>query len=219
MDKTYSCIDAKEVATNRAPNDNIEGSDKFNKTFSWDHNKGKKKNWDMFSPYKGSNHGILRFLVKIPWEILATEKAAKAFEPHPSMVGNKRSCDMSKSCQFYEDHGHETNQYRELRHKIKEAMKIGQLAHLVKGIKNGKEKTSDTQQVVEGHKKIKESGLEVPKDVLRCSDGEERIIVNDYYPEQTVVIGKQLPTNFKRKLQELLQANADVFTWIYAGMI
>ncbi|GJR29714.1 hypothetical protein Tco_1105946 [Tanacetum coccineum] len=146
MDKTYSCIDAKEVATNRAPNDNIEGSDKFNKTFSWDHNKGKKNNWYMFSPYKGSNHGILRFLVKIPWEIIATEKAAKAFEPHPSMVGNKRSCDMSKSCHFHEDHGHETNQYRELRHKIKKAVKSGQLAHLVKGIKNGKEKTSNTQQ-------------------------------------------------------------------------
>ncbi|GKD77656.1 hypothetical protein Tco_1340277 [Tanacetum coccineum] len=35
-------------------------------------------------------------------------------------------------------------------------------------------------------------------------DAEERIIVNDKYPEQTIVIGKHLPTSFKRKLQDLL---------------
>ncbi|GJR60029.1 hypothetical protein Tco_1502191 [Tanacetum coccineum] len=44
-----------------------------------------------------------------------------------------------------EDHGHDTNQCRELRHQIKEAVKSEQLAHLVKGIKKGKTKVSDTQ--------------------------------------------------------------------------
>ncbi|GJS80839.1 reverse transcriptase domain-containing protein [Tanacetum coccineum] len=37
-------------------------------------------------------------------------------------------------------------------------------------------------------------------------------------PEQTVVIGKQLPTNFKRKLQDLMRSNVDVFTWTYTDM-
>nr|GFB34471.1 hypothetical protein [Tanacetum cinerariifolium] len=60
IEKTYTWIEAKEVATNGAPNDNKEGSDKFNKSFSWDHNNRKKKNQDRFSPYKGSNHGLLR---------------------------------------------------------------------------------------------------------------------------------------------------------------
>ncbi|GJR68346.1 hypothetical protein Tco_0014411 [Tanacetum coccineum] len=43
------------------------------------------------------------------------------------------------------DHEYETNQCRELRHQIEEAVKSGQLAHLVKCIKKGKAKASDTQ--------------------------------------------------------------------------
>ncbi|GKA71566.1 hypothetical protein Tco_0777705 [Tanacetum coccineum] len=89
MEKTYTWIEAKEVSTNRAPNDHKEGFDKFNKGFSWHNNKGRKKNWI--------------------------------------------------------DHGHETNQCRELRHQIEEAVKSGQLAHLVKCIKKGKAKSSNTQ--------------------------------------------------------------------------
>ncbi|GJU23035.1 hypothetical protein Tco_1156377 [Tanacetum coccineum] len=61
------------------------------------------------------------------------------------MVGNKRSRDMSKYFHFCEDHRHETNQCQELRHQIEEAIKSGQLAHLVKGIKKGKAKIFDTQ--------------------------------------------------------------------------
>ncbi|GKE77534.1 hypothetical protein Tco_1543654 [Tanacetum coccineum] len=53
---------------------------------------------------------------------------------------------MTKYCHFHEDHGHDTNDCRELRHQIKEAVELGQLSHLVKGIKKGKIKASDTQQ-------------------------------------------------------------------------
>nr|GFA42447.1 hypothetical protein [Tanacetum cinerariifolium] len=111
MEKTYTWIEAKEVATNEAPNDHKEGFDKFSKGFSWDNNKGRKKSWDMFSSYKGSNHGLLGNLTKSPREILATDTAAKAIE-HPLRM--------------------------ELRHQVKKAVKSGQLAQLVKGIKKGK---------------------------------------------------------------------------------
>ncbi|GJU31596.1 hypothetical protein Tco_1175185 [Tanacetum coccineum] len=43
-------------------------------------------------------------------------------------------------------HGHDTNDCRQLRHHIEKAMKSGQLSHLVKGIKKGKTKVSNTQQ-------------------------------------------------------------------------
>ncbi|GKA22876.1 reverse transcriptase domain-containing protein [Tanacetum coccineum] len=46
----------------------------------------------------------------------------------------------------YKDQWHDTNECRELRYRIEEAMKSRQLAHLVKGIKKGKAKGSDTQQ-------------------------------------------------------------------------
>ncbi|GJT98916.1 hypothetical protein Tco_1094434 [Tanacetum coccineum] len=56
------------------------------------------------------------------------------------------------------------------------------------------------------------------KGILSCVDTEERVIVNEKYSEQTIVIRKQLPTNFKKRLWDLLKANANVFVWIYADM-
>nr|GEV67669.1 reverse transcriptase domain-containing protein [Tanacetum cinerariifolium] len=46
MKKTYTWIEAKEVASNGAPNNHRKGFDRFNKGCSWDNNKGKKKNHD-----------------------------------------------------------------------------------------------------------------------------------------------------------------------------
>ncbi|GJZ25318.1 hypothetical protein Tco_0562777 [Tanacetum coccineum] len=110
MEKTYTWIEAKEVATNGAPNNHREGFDRFNKGSSLDNNKGRKKDRDRFSPYKGSNHGLLANLSKSPREILAIEKVAKGFEPSPRMIGIRQSRDISKYCYFHEDHGHDTNQ-------------------------------------------------------------------------------------------------------------
>ncbi|GJY16612.1 hypothetical protein Tco_0387034 [Tanacetum coccineum] len=76
----------------------------------------------------------------------------------------------------------------------------------------------ESNKVVKGYKKVKEVVPEPPKDILSCDDAEERIVVNYHYPEQTIVIGKHLPMSIKRKIQELLRTNADVFAWIYADM-
>ncbi|GKE37039.1 hypothetical protein Tco_1460444 [Tanacetum coccineum] len=62
------------------------------------------------------------------------------------MLKNRRSRDMTKYCHFHKDHGHDTNDCRELRHQIEEAVKSGKLSHLVNGIKKGKAKTSNTQR-------------------------------------------------------------------------
>ncbi|GJW46143.1 hypothetical protein Tco_0077789, partial [Tanacetum coccineum] len=70
----------------------------------------------------------------------------------------------------------------------------------------------------EGQKNVKETVPEVTKDVLSCVDAKERVVVNDKHPEQTVVVGKQLPTSFKRKLQDLLRFNLDVFAWTYVDL-
>nr|GEX30044.1 hypothetical protein [Tanacetum cinerariifolium] len=45
-EKTYTWIEAKEVAMNRAPNDHRYGFDRYNKGSFWDNNTGKKKNRD-----------------------------------------------------------------------------------------------------------------------------------------------------------------------------
>ncbi|GJZ16304.1 hypothetical protein Tco_0551981 [Tanacetum coccineum] len=113
MEKTYTWIEAREVATNGASNDHREGSDSLSKS---------------------------------PREILATKKILKTFKQPPRMLRNRWSHDMTKYCHFHEDHRHDTNDCRELRHQIEEDVKSGQLSHLVKGIKKGKVKALNTQQ-------------------------------------------------------------------------
>ncbi|GKB39608.1 reverse transcriptase domain-containing protein [Tanacetum coccineum] len=68
IEKTYTWIEAREVATNRAPSDHREGFDKFKKNTSWDNNKG-KRNRDKLSPYRGANHGLPSNLSKSLREI------------------------------------------------------------------------------------------------------------------------------------------------------
>ncbi|GJY54158.1 hypothetical protein Tco_0445822 [Tanacetum coccineum] len=79
------------------------------------------------------------------------KKVAKTFEQPPRFLGANWSKDKTRYCHFHEDYGHETNQCRELKHQIEEAVKSGQLAHLVKGVKEKKEKTTSTS--LEGRKK------------------------------------------------------------------
>ncbi|PWA78384.1 reverse transcriptase domain-containing protein [Artemisia annua] len=357
--RTYTWIEAKEVSTNGAPIDSKEQTHKFPNNSSWEGSRNRNKNQHRFTPYsKTPNHGLIENLSKSPKEILTTEKVAKTFEPPPHF-------------------GHETNSCRELKRQIEEAVKSGQLAHLVKGIKKGKERVTDAPlerdpyptetpilivrragvnqkrkeveeearaieeiafppmtnqpasddpvvikvlisnrevsraymdcgsscEIIYEHyflkhrpsirskrvdskiplvgfsgehswplgevplevtigegrenshaemgivvstihaaikfqtaygigtvlssykrktqdtgKKIKGSPQDPPKVILSCGDAEERIIINELYPEQMMVIGKQLPIAFKAKLEKLLRDNKDVFAWAYSDM-
>ncbi|GJR09620.1 hypothetical protein Tco_0792272 [Tanacetum coccineum] len=77
MEKTYTWVEAREVATNGALNDRSDSFERLKKS-SWDNNRG-QKNKDRFSPSRGSNHGLLPSLLKSPKEILAIEKVARSF--------------------------------------------------------------------------------------------------------------------------------------------
>ncbi|GJR24631.1 hypothetical protein Tco_0973158 [Tanacetum coccineum] len=125
MEKTYTWVEAREVATNDASNDRRDSFEWSNKS-SWDNNRG-QKNKDRFSPYRGPNHGLLPSLLKSPKEILATEKAARSFEPPLKMFRSKRMRDTSKYCHFHEDYEYDTNNCRHLRTQIQEAVNSGEL--------------------------------------------------------------------------------------------
>ncbi|GJT48347.1 reverse transcriptase domain-containing protein [Tanacetum coccineum] len=144
MEKTYTWVEAREVATNGVSSDQRDSFERPKKS-SWDNNRG-QKNKDRFSPYRGPNHGLLSNLSKSPREILATERAAKSFEPPPKMFGSKRSRDNLKYCHF---------------HEIQEAINSGQLSHLVKGIKKEKAKSTDTPRG-EGKKDKSIAPVEAP---------------------------------------------------------
>ncbi|GJR90762.1 reverse transcriptase domain-containing protein [Tanacetum coccineum] len=78
--------------------------------------------------------------------------------------------------------------------------------------------TYEPNKVEEGLKKVKETAPKITKNALSCANAEEKITINDKYPEQKVAIRKQLITSFKRNLQELLRSNANIFALAYANM-
>ncbi|GKB48490.1 reverse transcriptase domain-containing protein [Tanacetum coccineum] len=87
-----------------------------------------------------------RFLV-----VHRQQERVTGFEEAPNREGSRRGrnvkgLDWSKYCHFHEEYGHDTNDYRQLRNQIEEAVKSGQLSHLVKGIKKEKVKASENQR-------------------------------------------------------------------------
>ncbi|GKB34189.1 hypothetical protein Tco_0879131 [Tanacetum coccineum] len=159
MEKTYTWVKVREVATNGVSSDQRDSFERPKKS-SWDNKKG-QKNKDRFSPHRGTNHGLLSNLSKSLKEILATERAAKSFEPPPKMFERKQSRDNSKYCHFHEDYGHDTNDCRHLKVQIQEAINSGKLSHLVKGIKKEKAKLTDTPRG-EGKKDKSNTLVEAP---------------------------------------------------------
>ncbi|GKG19701.1 hypothetical protein Tco_0376800, partial [Tanacetum coccineum] len=78
--------------------------------------------------------------------------------------------------------------------------------------------THESDKIKEGMKKVRETPPASIKGVLSCDNAEEKVVINDRYPEQTVTIGKQLPEHFKERLRDLLRSNADVFAWTHTNM-
>ncbi|GKA47895.1 reverse transcriptase domain-containing protein [Tanacetum coccineum] len=67
-------------------------------------------------------------------------------------------------------------------------------------------------------KKVRETRPTSTKWVLGYTKAEEKVVINDIYPEQTITIEKQLPEHFKERLRDLMRSNADVFAWTHANM-
>ncbi|GJX22284.1 hypothetical protein Tco_0226729 [Tanacetum coccineum] len=78
--------------------------------------------------------------------------------------------------------------------------------------------TYESYKVKEGMKKVRETPLASEKGGFSCTVAEEKVVVNNKYPEQTITIEKRLPKHFKRRLHDLLRANVDVFALTHADM-
>ncbi|GKC95208.1 hypothetical protein Tco_1160650 [Tanacetum coccineum] len=90
-EKTYTWIEAKEVATNETPNDQRENFKRSRKSY-YDNNQGHKGR-DRFSPYRGPNHGLLSNLSKslreILWAHRITPKSSNEETPFSLVYGSK----------------------------------------------------------------------------------------------------------------------------------
>ncbi|GJW78621.1 reverse transcriptase domain-containing protein [Tanacetum coccineum] len=78
--------------------------------------------------------------------------------------------------------------------------------------------TYESDKVKKGVKKIRETPPASEKGVFSCTTAEEKVVINNKYLEQAVIIEKQLLEHFKDRLRDLLRANADVFAWTHADM-
>ncbi|GKA49399.1 hypothetical protein Tco_0742472 [Tanacetum coccineum] len=77
---------------------------------------------------------------------------------------------------------------------------------------------NSSQGPKKGQKIASEARQADKEDILSCVDAEEKIVINNQYPKDTITIGRKLQTRTKLKLQELLKAHIDVFAWTTAHM-
>ncbi|XP_022007614.1 uncharacterized protein LOC110906852 [Helianthus annuus] len=75
-------------------------------------------------------------LTKTPQEILATEEVKQSFRPPRPLLKSKKNENSTQYCEFHEEKGHYTNDCFQLKKRIEEAVKSGELAHLVKGLRD-----------------------------------------------------------------------------------
>ncbi|GKF17854.1 hypothetical protein Tco_0062772, partial [Tanacetum coccineum] len=78
--------------------------------------------------------------------------------------------------------------------------------------------TYESDKVKEGMKKVRETPPTSEKGVFSCIVAEEKEVINNKYPEQTITIERQLSKHFKGRLRDLLRANAYIFAWTHADM-
>nr|GEW31112.1 hypothetical protein [Tanacetum cinerariifolium] len=64
--------------------------------------------------------------------------------------------------------------------------------------------THESDKVRGGMKKVRETSPSSEKWVFSYTMTEEKVVINNKYPEQTFAIGKQLPEQFKGRLRDLL---------------
>nr|GEV22231.1 hypothetical protein [Tanacetum cinerariifolium] len=238
MEKTNTWIEAREVATNRAPSDRRENF-KRSKKSSWDNNRGQKgRDRQVNRVYLdgGSSCEViykhyflklkpsirsLRVDSKIPLVGFSGEQSWPLGEVPLEITIREGPLTVTKTLNFAivrSDSPHNLLLGRTT------MQQIGILVSTIhEAIKFHTPRGTDTvlsqynpRRSEEKHIIISEEHQEDAKDFLIYVDAEERIVVSDQYPEQTIVIGRQLPTKTKIKLQDLLREYADVFAWTTA---
>ncbi|GKD23780.1 hypothetical protein Tco_1225483 [Tanacetum coccineum] len=71
------------------------------------------------------------------------------FPPPPPMVGTPEKRNMNKFCDYHQDRGHNTNDCYHLKKQIEEEVASGRLAHLVKDIRQGSQKSKGSANRIE----------------------------------------------------------------------
>ncbi|GJR30592.1 reverse transcriptase domain-containing protein [Tanacetum coccineum] len=266
MEKTYTWVEAREVATNGVSSDRRDSFERPKKS-SWDNNRGQKNKDSMaykeeitFPPVtRVSNASVIIeaavFRRKVGRVYMDSESTCEVIYEHcfeklnpiikatrvnmkTPLVGfsGKRSWFIGEVPLEITIGEHPLSRIETLNFVIVKSdspynMLLGRTAMQKMGIvvltihgaikfytKKGVGTALSIGEAGEETKKARKT-LTIGKErIPSCDDTEEKIVVNDKYPEQMVTIGKQLPEHFKKELQNLLRDNADIFTWTHADM-
>ncbi|GJR25969.1 hypothetical protein Tco_1102201 [Tanacetum coccineum] len=228
MEKTYTWIDAKEIATNEAPNDYREGFDKFGTYIRKKRQSSIHGQWQLMQ-------SLLRAL--FPQVELVYQSTSSRFKNPPCGLLIEHSWPLGEvplEVTIGENPYTRTLNFVIVRSDSPHNLLLGRTAMQKMGIVvsiihatikfhtpyriDTVPSSYESNKIKEGEKKIKETILEAKKDVLICVDAEEKVVVNDKYPEQTVTIGNLLSISLRKKLQDLLRSNVDVFIWTYSDI-
>ncbi|GKE99476.1 hypothetical protein Tco_0022827, partial [Tanacetum coccineum] len=101
------------------------------------HRRWEGRNMGTCAPY--ARREGLTPLTKTLKEILAMDNVN--FPPPPPMVGTPEKRNMNKFCDYHQDRGYNTNDCYHLKKQIEEAVASKRLAHLVKDIRQGGQKS------------------------------------------------------------------------------
>ncbi|GJU07443.1 reverse transcriptase domain-containing protein [Tanacetum coccineum] len=81
------------------------------------------------------NNSSFTPLIKSPAKIYATSEGKAVLRPPSRMFAPAHRRDRARYCEFYNDHGHDTNDCIDMRKEIEACIKSGRLSHLAKGAK------------------------------------------------------------------------------------
>ncbi|GKG12516.1 hypothetical protein Tco_0346753 [Tanacetum coccineum] len=127
---------------------------------TWRHHEtNHKPSFDKLSDFKSQHKAGRRqdrstSLTKTPKEILVMETVK--FKAPPPMTGPVENYNKNKFCEFHDDKGHSTDECIHLRRQIEEAIRSGQLSHLVKEIKQGGKRGEHAKATKKGETPNKE---------------------------------------------------------------
>ncbi|XP_030970621.1 uncharacterized protein LOC115991003 [Quercus lobata] len=138
-------------------------------------------------------------------QVLEKIKNGPFFKWPNKMVGESKRRNPNLYCHYHQDHGHTTENCRNLWDHLEQLVREGKLLKQFLHHSNGRVSQAGSEMRGDASSRLPLA------DEVKCEDL-ERVIVADN-PERFFQVGAKLPLQEKERLLEFLRTNVDVFAW------